>query len=97
MEVRIDLLFRAGGQWTRVPIDSGATPGDSGYAGSATETEFAERRFEIAEGPARVAIVELPSKVKVPGRAWIAERVAGKTNVREVPDAPTAAALLARP
>src|SRR5262249_3436217 len=69
-EIRIDLLWRVDGQWSRTRIDGGDSPSDQGYAGSAIETEFAKRRFEVAEGPARVAIVELPSEVKVPGRAW---------------------------
>jgi hypothetical protein len=68
------------------------------YRGSVIEAEFAKRYFEVAEDSWRVAIVELPSEVKVPGRsAWIVERISGKPVVREVPEAPSAAALLARP
>jgi hypothetical protein len=97
MEIRIDLLWRTGGVWSRVRIEGGEYPSDSGYAGSAIETEFAKRHFEVAEDAKRVAIIELASEARVPGRAWIVERVSGKPVVREVPDAPTAAALLAIP
>lgn len=96
-EIRIDLLWRIDGRWSRIRIDGGEVPSDRGYAGSAIETEFAKRRFEVAEGPTRVAIVELASEVKVPSRAWIVERRPGKPVVRDVPDAPSAAALLSRP
>lgn len=96
-EIQVDLLWRTGGAWSRVRIEGGDFPSDRGYAGSVIETEFAKRRFEIAEDAKRVAIVELPSEAKVPGRAWIADRASGKPVVREVPDAPTAAALLAIP
>lgn len=96
-DIRIDLLWRIKGAWSRIPIDRGEFPSDRGYAGSAIETEFAKRRFEVAANVTRAAIVELPSEVKVPGRAWIVEQVSGKPVVREVPDAPSAAVLLTRP
>lgn len=96
-EIRIDLLWRIGGVWSRIRIDGGDFPSDEGYAGSVIETEFAKRRFEVAEDSKRVAIVELPSEAKVPGRAWIVERASGKPVAREVPDAPSAATLLANP
>jgi len=96
-EIRIDLLWRIGGAWSRIRIDGGEFPSDREYEGSAIETEFAARHFEVAESSKGVAIVELPSVVKVPGRAWIVERSSGKLVVHEVPDAPSAAELLARP
>lgn len=95
--IRIYLLWRINGVWSRIEIDYGASPSDRGYEGSVIEAEFANRYFEVAEDSRRVALVELPSEVKMPGRAWIVERISGKPVVREVPDAPSAAALLARP
>lgn len=96
-EIRIDLLWRFKGAWSRIKIDGGDFPSDRDYKGSVIELEFAKRHFDVAEDSTRVAIVELPSEAKMLDHAWLVERKAGKPVVHEVPDAPSAAALLARP
>ncbi len=96
-EFRVELLWKQNGAWTRVVLDSGDYPGETSYASSTLPDEFANRHFEVAEDASRVAVIELPSKMKPAlDRAWIVDRAAGKPRVTEVKDAPTAAALLAR-
>jgi len=100
VNIRIDLLWKVGGRWHRIPIPdpSGQYP-EPHYHGSSAQDVFENIYFEIAEEPRRVAVVEVLSKVKT-GLAfygWIAEIVNGVPKVRKVPDASHAQDLLNDP
>lgn len=100
VSIRIDLLFKVGNRWHRLPIREASDEyPEPHYHGSHAQDVFENIYFEIAEEPRRVAVVEVLSKVKT-GLAfygWIAEIVNGVPELRKTPDAPHAQDLLNDP